>query len=75
MIDKSYKYIKTDREGLVKDPNSGAVLNTDNNALDAYRKKKAAFDAVKDTTDRMDRLENDLSDIKSLLQELIKSKN
>jgi hypothetical protein len=70
------KYIKTDREGLIKDSESGAVLNVDNEALSAYRKKKAAFSAVKTNNDRLEQLENDISDIKSLLQELLlKSQN
>ena len=67
------KYIKTDREGLVKDAESGAVLNIDTDALLAYKKKKLAFDEVRKTNARMDVIENDISDIKGMLQELLKS--
>ena len=67
------KYIKTDREGLVKDAESGAVLNIDTDALLAYKKKKLAFDEVRKTNERMDVIENDISDIKGMLQELLKS--
>ena len=37
------KYIKTDVEGLVKDPSSGAILNIDNEKLKAYKKQKQHF--------------------------------
>ena len=37
----SHKYLKTDVEGLVKDPVSGAVLSVDYEGLSAYKKQKA----------------------------------
>lgn len=65
-------YYKTDVEGLVKDPVSGAVLNVDNNKLDAYRKQKQVFQTAKDTSDRMNNVEKRLDEITNVLQELLK---
>ena len=69
MIDK---YIKTDVEGLVKDPSSGAVLNVDNVKLEAYRRQKATAMKAVQANERLDRVENDLNDIKQMLQQLLK---
>jgi hypothetical protein len=64
--------VKTDVEGLVKDMHSGAVLNVDNKKLEAYRKQKKFFEDQKKDSDRLDKLENDIGDIKNMLQQLIK---
>jgi tetrahydromethanopterin S-methyltransferase subunit B len=66
------KYIQTNVQGLVIDQNSGAVLNVDNGALDAYRRQKAVLEAASDTTKRIEKLENDIGDIKDMLQQLLK---
>lgn len=66
------KYYQTDVEGLVKDPTSGAVLNTDNAKLLAYKKQKAAFEESHRTTQRIAKVEQDLSEIKELLNQLLK---
>ncbi len=69
------KYLKTDVEGLVKDPTSGAVLNVDNAKLAAYRAKKAAAEKVTDTNERLAKVESDMSEIKSMLLQLLGNKN
>jgi hypothetical protein len=61
----SNKYIKTDVEGLVKDEYSGAILNVDNEKLKAYKKQKQA-------AQRLDKVENDINEIKHMLQQLLK---
>lgn len=66
------KYIKTEVEGLVKDVNSGAILNVDNTALEAYRRQKMAVDSAKTANERISKLENDIGDIKQMLQQLLK---
>jgi len=58
---------KTDVPGLVKDPTTKAVLNTDKSALEAYKKKRA-------NADRINRLEEELADIKKLLVELLENR-
>lgn len=68
-------YVKTDVDGLVKDTESGAILNVDNARLAAYKKQKAFMaDRTKDT-ERLNRVEKDLSDIKNMLQSLLKENN
>jgi hypothetical protein len=66
------KYIKTDVEGLVKDEISGAVLNVDNEKLSAYKKQKQAALKVTQTAERLDKVENDIGEIKQMLQQLLK---
>ena len=68
-------YIKTDVEGLVKDSESGAILNVDNAKLAAYKKQKAFMDEKNKDSERLNRLEHDLSDIKSMLQALLRENN
>lgn len=66
------KYVKTEVDGLVKDVNSGAILNVDNAALEAYRRQKMAVESAKTANERISKLENDISDIKEMLQQLLK---
>jgi hypothetical protein len=66
------KYVKTEVDGLVKDVNSGAILNVDNSALDAYRRQKMAIESAKTANERISKLENDIGDIKEMLQQLLK---
>jgi hypothetical protein len=65
-------YIKTDVDGLVKDSNNGAILNVDNVKLEQYRKqKKSNEDRLRDR-ERINKIENDLSEIKQMLQSLVR---
>ena len=54
---------KTDREGIVK-TSDGVVLNKDPVALSAYKKHK-------DKDRRLQQLEQDMSEIKVLLQRIL----
>jgi hypothetical protein len=73
MIDKyTGEYLKTDVEGLVKDPHSGAVLSVDYERLQAYKKQKKFFEDKKNDSERINKLENDIGDIKNMLQQLLK---
>ena len=56
-------------DGLVRDQNTGAILNLDDSAIDARRKSKQLGSALDD----IKKLKNDVSEIKSLLRELIKN--
>lgn len=64
------RLVPTDREGLVKDLDSGAILSVDNAKLAAYRKKKAAAEEAHRSAQRIDRLEGDVSEIKQMLKAL-----
>jgi hypothetical protein len=66
------KYYKTDFEGLVKDPNSGAILNVDNAKLEAYKKQKQALETNMKNAERINKVENDLNEIKEMLGQLLK---
>jgi hypothetical protein len=58
-------------DGLVRDQNTGAILNLDDSAIDARRKSKHLGSALED----INMLKNEISEIKSLLRELIKHGN
>ena len=66
------KYVKTDVEGLVKDQYTGAVLSVDNQKLEAYKKQKRAAVKAAQVGDRLDKVENDIGEIKQMLQQLLK---
>ena len=66
------KYLETDVPGLVKDTNSGAILNVDNAKLEAYRKQKQFFEQKRDDSQRINKLEGDIIQIKEMLQQLLK---
>lgn len=67
-------YIRTDVEGLVKDPSSGAVLNVDNSKLEAYKKQKQVFEDRNRDKERINKIENDLNEIKQMLQSLVRDR-
>jgi tetrahydromethanopterin S-methyltransferase subunit B len=63
------KYIKIEGEqDLVKDKETGAILNTNMDSLSAYKQKRKKDIEQKN---RIDKIENDIGDIKSMLKELI----
>lgn len=53
---------------FVRDQNSSALLNTDREALENYKK-------TLDMSKRISNLENDIGDIKDMLRQLINNKN
>jgi len=65
------KYLKTEIPGLVKDPVSGALLYTDNTALATYKRERARNVMIDKTTERVMRLESDVSEIKDMLKKLL----
>lgn len=67
--------VKTDAEGFVKDMTTGAVLNVDHNKLSAYKKQKAYMSEREKDSERLNRLEHDLTDIKNMLQSLLRENN
>ena len=63
------EYFKIEGEqDLVKDKETGAILNTNMDSLSAYKQKRKKDI---DQKNRIDRMENDIGDIKSMLKELI----
>ena len=63
-------YIKVEgHDGLVRDETSGAILNHDSSAIEARRRIKHLNSALDD----INMLKDEVSEIKSLLRELIKN--
>ena len=63
-------YLKVEgHDGLVRDQNTGAILNLDDSAIEARRKSKHLGSALDD----INMLKNEVSDLKFLLRELIKN--
>ena len=63
-------YLKVEgHDGLVRDQNTGAILNLDDSAIEARRKSKHLGSALDDKN----MLKNEVSEIKSLLRELIQN--
>jgi hypothetical protein len=68
-----------DNKHLVRDIQSKAILNTDKAGLDEYLMKRQI--ALKqqsekiDTNNRLEKLEQDMSEIKSLLMDIAKMRN
>jgi hypothetical protein len=63
-------YIKVKgHDGLVRDETTGAILNHNDSAIQARRKQKQLSSALED----INMLKDEVSEIKSLLRELIKN--
>lgn len=76
MDDNNYASV-TGYPGLVRDLDTGAVLNLDTSKLERYRALKMAqkkkLEEKQTVDDRLDRLESTMSDIKDLLESLTKT--
>ena len=57
------------QDGLVRDQKTGAIINVDDSAIESRRKSKQFSSALDD----INNLKNDVSEIKSLLRELIQN--
>jgi hypothetical protein len=66
--------IQTEDSNLLRDGHSKALLNKNIAALNEYKARKKFFDKTKheeiDTKERLQKLEQDMSDIKKLLIEI-----
>ena len=63
----SYKKVEG-RSDLVRDDDSGAIINTDKSAYVAYKSK---YNQRLKEMKRLENLENEMSDIKTLLNKVI----
>lgn len=65
----SQRFVKIqDHEELIRDNNSSAVLNVDNQALEQY---KARRKKQREKNEEIENLKQDVSEIKSLLYKLL----
>ena len=65
-----YKIIK-DNTNLIRDEDNNAILNTNINGLEAYKKQRDKQRKVDNMVDDVDKLKNDLKDIKNLLEKIL----
>jgi hypothetical protein len=69
MNERFYKI--EDNPNLVKDSETGAVINSNASALEAYKKQRAHLNKINTVEDRIGKLEDNMSEIKDLLKELL----
>lgn len=60
-----------DAPGLVRDMKTQAVLNTDINALEAYRRKRNKQQEIDEVLSDINNMKSDIDQIKSLMQRLL----
>ena len=60
-----------DSPGLVRDMSNQAVLNTDNAALEAYRRKRNKQKEIDEVISDINNMKSDIDQIKSLMQRLL----
>ena len=72
---------KTTVPGIYRNPESNALVNTDTNALQAYKLKKQKYkemehikSSVEENRDKINKMETDLSEIKQMLRQLLQNK-
>lgn len=66
------EYTKIDNyPHLVKDTDSGAILNTSVSSLEAYKKQRDHLNKINTVENRISKLEDGMSEIKDLLKELL----
>ena len=68
-------YIKVkDHPNLVRDSQSNAILNVDNIALNKYKQERDRLLKLNRVVEEHEQIKNDISDIKSMLIELMEKK-
>lgn len=68
------KYKVEDNFNLYRDGYSKAIINTDISSLNEHKQRRKLANEVHSNNDRIDRLENDISDIKNMLIQLLKDR-
>ena len=63
--------IKTEVEGLYRDTSTNAIVNRDTSALKAYKKRKESARRVDEIDNRCEKIERELTEIKSMMGEII----
>ncbi len=68
-------YLKVqERSDLVRDSNSKAVLNIDNNGLLSYRKRREKDNKINEMITEFNSMRVDISEIKMLFKQLLEKK-
>lgn len=64
-------YIPTDVSNLIKDTETGALLNTDKNALQAYKMRRYNASRIDTIESDVGEVKKELAEIRSLLLQLV----
>ena len=59
-----------DNDHLYRDVNTGAIINTDRSSFEKYKKSKLKFQNMEQ---ELDYVKSEISEIKSLLKQIVKS--
>ena len=60
-----------DHPDLVKDDQNKAILNVDQSALEAYKKRREQSRLVKNVCTELDDVKKDVQEIKAMIQQII----
>tara|TARA_Y100000034_G_C6788553_1_gene352876 strand:+ start:751 stop:960 length:210 start_codon:yes stop_codon:yes gene_type:complete len=60
-----------DKPNLMRDMNSGAILNTDIAAFNLHKKEKELKEQTKKNTIEINNMKSDISEIKNMMKELL----
>jgi hypothetical protein len=64
-----------DAPGFVRDMDNKAIINTNESALIAYKKKRQKAQELNQSIDDINMLKNDVKEIKQLLVQLLQHRN
>ena len=64
-------YKVRDHDNLIKNSDSKAVLSVNTRGLDKYREERERLLKLSSVLDRTDRLEDDVTEIKNMLKQLL----
>ena len=68
---KNHNYHKVRDHGDYHRDETGAIINHDKSSFEAYKRQKALMERSRDYEKEIDDLKTDVSEIKSLLKDLI----
>jgi hypothetical protein len=68
------KYKVEENFNLYRDGYSKAIINTDISSLNEHKQRRKINTQVHSNNERIDRLENDISEIKNMLIQLLKDR-
>ncbi len=67
-------HVKINDKPMIRDMHSKAIISTDRDGLRAYRDKMAQMEAINQNKDRLDAVEQSMSEIKEMVSQLLKSR-
>ena len=67
-------HVRTEDRNFVKDMRSGAVLNIDTEGYQAFKRERSRLLRQQELEEQVSSLQQDIGDIKQLLQQLINGK-